>query len=122
MRHLAWIFFGVLFLSQAALAQMRCAEVVSNADLKDPKPENQPVMRSKKLRDVPSLAADPIPLWRSGEFKKLGVIMEPDPNVWWKAKDVFNPSAIVGDDGRIYLIYRAENKAVQGQWQSRIGI
>ncbi|ADU51644.1 glycosidase related protein [Thermaerobacter marianensis DSM 12885] len=41
----------------------------------------------------------------------------------WEAKDVFNPAAVV-KDGRVYLLYRAEDHTGPGQWNgtSRIGL
>jgi len=41
----------------------------------------------------------------------------------WEAKDVFNPAAIVRD-GRVHLLYRAEDFSGTGQWNgtSRIGL
>ena len=41
----------------------------------------------------------------------------------WEAKDVFNPAAIVRD-GRVHLLYRAEDFSGAGQWNgtSRIGL
>jgi beta-1,2-mannosidase len=32
-------------------------------------------------------------------------------NVFWEAKDVFNPAAVV-KDGLVYLLYRAEDKVL----------
>ena len=41
----------------------------------------------------------------------------------WEAKDLFNPTAVV-KDGKIYLLYRAEDYSGTGQWNgtSRIGL
>ncbi|WDM02818.1 glycosidase [Alicyclobacillus cycloheptanicus] len=41
----------------------------------------------------------------------------------WEAKDLFNPAAIV-KDGRVYLLYRAEDRTGPGLWNgtSRIGL
>lgn len=41
----------------------------------------------------------------------------------WEAKDVFNPAAVV-KDGKVYLLYRAEDRTGIGQWNgtSRIGL
>jgi beta-1,2-mannosidase len=41
----------------------------------------------------------------------------------WEAKDVFNPAAVV-KDGKVYLLYRAEDRTGPGQWNgtSRIGL
>ncbi len=41
----------------------------------------------------------------------------------WEAKDVFNPAAVVRD-GRVHLLYRAEDFSGAGQWNgtSRIGL
>ncbi|PZN08999.1 MAG: glycosidase [Bacillota bacterium] len=41
----------------------------------------------------------------------------------WEAKDVFNPAAVV-KDGRVYMLYRAEDHTGPGQWNgtSRIGL
>lgn len=42
-------------------------------------------------------------------------------SVRWEEKDLFNPSAVV-KDGKIYLIYRAEDKVGQFNGTSRIGL
>jgi len=42
-------------------------------------------------------------------------------DVKWEAKDVFNPAA-VARDGKVYLIYRAENKPGQLAKTSRLGL
>ncbi|MCI0419163.1 MAG: hypothetical protein L0312_08090, partial [Acidobacteria bacterium] len=41
----------------------------------------------------------------------------------WEAKDVFNPAAIV-KDGKVYLLYRAEDRTGIGKWNgtSRLGL
>ncbi|TCJ19969.1 glycosidase [Rubrobacter taiwanensis] len=41
----------------------------------------------------------------------------------WEAKDLFNPTAVVRE-GRVHLIYRAEDRAGEGEWHgtSRIGL
>ena len=41
----------------------------------------------------------------------------------WEAKDLFNPSAVV-KDGRVHLLYRAEDSTGEGRWHgtSRIGL
>ncbi|MFD2331631.1 glycoside hydrolase family 130 protein [Cohnella sp. GCM10020058] len=41
--------------------------------------------------------------------------------VWWEEKDVFNPAAIV-HDGRVCLLYRAEDTVGQHAGTSRIGL
>lgn len=41
--------------------------------------------------------------------------------VHWEEKDVFNPSAVV-KDGKVYLLYRAEDKAGKHAGTSRIGL
>lgn len=59
-----------------------------------------------------------------GPFAKYegNPILEPQGETW-EAKDVFNPTAIVEDD-KIYLLYRAEDRAGIGKWNgtSRIGL
>ena len=42
-------------------------------------------------------------------------------NVEWEGKDVFNPAAVV-KDGKVYLLYRAEDSVGQYAGTSRIGI
>lgn len=73
--------------------------------------------------------------WSLGPFVKqdlVNPIMGPNPDskfacpvrqetVRWEEKDVFNPSAVV-KDGKIYLIYRAEDKVGQFNGTSRIGL
>ena len=41
----------------------------------------------------------------------------------WEAKDLFNPAAVV-KDGKVYILYRAEDDAGAGEWNgtSRIGL
>lgn len=41
----------------------------------------------------------------------------------WEAKDVFNPTAVV-ENGKVYLLYRAEDFSGEGRWNgtSRIGL
>jgi predicted GH43/DUF377 family glycosyl hydrolase len=41
----------------------------------------------------------------------------------WESKDVFNPAAVV-KDGKVYLLYRAEDRTGMGKWNgtSRIGL
>ena len=41
--------------------------------------------------------------------------------VAWEAKDVFNPAAVV-KDGKIYLLYRAEDNIVRNPSTSRLGL
>ena len=41
--------------------------------------------------------------------------------VLWEAKDVFNP-AIVNRDGKIYMLYRAQDKTGEPDGTSRIGL
>jgi len=73
--------------------------------------------------------------WSLGPFIKqdmVNPIMGPRPDskftcpvrqevVQWEEKDVFNPSAVV-KDGKIYLIYRAEDTVGQFNGTSRIGL
>ncbi len=73
--------------------------------------------------------------WSLGPFFKqdlVNPIMEPRADskftcpvrqeaVRWEEKDVFNPSAVV-KDGKIYLIYRAEDTVGQFNGTSRIGL
>jgi predicted GH43/DUF377 family glycosyl hydrolase len=44
-----------------------------------------------------------------------------DKSVRWEAKDVFNPAAVV-KDGKIYLLYRAEDEIGKHAGTSRIGL
>jgi len=86
------------------------------------RPDNQPVSRWRGQIDVPLPATDPLPPWLAHPFKKHGIIMEPDPSVPWKAKDVFNPTAII-KDGQVHLFPRCEDNTGSGDWHgtSRIG-
>src|SRR5262245_43081259 len=43
------------------------------------------------------------------------------PTVAWEAKDVFNPAAVVRD-GKVYLLYRAEDTVGRFAGTSRIGL
>lgn len=89
----------------------------------DDRPANQPVNRFAGQDPVPDRPQDPLPSWRTGAFERKGIIMEANPEVAWKAKDVFNPSAIV-KDGKVYMIYRAEDDTGRGEWNgtSRLGL
>lgn len=59
-----------------------------------------------------------------GPFEKYqnNPILDPQGDTW-EAKDLFNPAAVV-KDGKIYLLYRAEDKTGGGEWNgtSRIGL
>lgn len=59
-----------------------------------------------------------------GPFEKYSrnPIMGPQGETW-EAKDLFNPAAVV-KDGKIYMLYRAEDYSGQGKWNgtSRIGL
>ncbi|WP_245628897.1 glycoside hydrolase family 130 protein [Alicyclobacillus shizuokensis] len=59
-----------------------------------------------------------------GPFTKyeLNPILGPQGN-GWEAKDLFNPTA-VAKDGKIYMLYRAEDHSGSGRWNgtSRIGL
>jgi predicted GH43/DUF377 family glycosyl hydrolase len=74
------------------------------------------------------------PAWGLGPFTKLHArnpVMVPDPaqrfrcpfagEVAWEAKDVFNPAAVVRD-GRVHLLYRAEDLVGRHKGTSRIGL
>jgi predicted GH43/DUF377 family glycosyl hydrolase len=59
-----------------------------------------------------------------GPFAKheLNPILGPQGD-GWEAKDLFNPTAVV-KDGKVYILYRAEDRTGSGQWNgtSRIGL
>jgi beta-1,2-mannosidase len=59
-----------------------------------------------------------------GPFEKYrnNPILAPQGDMW-EAKDLFNPTAVV-KDGKIYLLYRAEDNTGIGEWNgtSRIGL
>lgn len=70
--------------------------------------------------------------WALGPFQKVdGTILAPredtifdDPikgPLAWEAKDVFNPAAVV-KDGKLYLLYRAEDKVGKYLGTSRVGL
>jgi predicted GH43/DUF377 family glycosyl hydrolase len=89
----------------------------------DDKPDNQPVNRFQGQKPVSDRPADPLPAWRARPFKKRGVVIEPNPEIFWKAKSVLNPAAVVKDE-KIYVIYRAQDTTGAGQWNgnSSLGI
>ncbi len=72
--------------------------------------------------------------WMIGPFSKQSDVnpcLQPkstlffDPvlkkNVGWEAQDVFNPAAVV-KDGKVYLLYRAEDTVKKYAGTSRIGL
>jgi predicted GH43/DUF377 family glycosyl hydrolase len=73
--------------------------------------------------------------WQLGTFVKVdsvNPILKPDSlatfycpinkkNVHWMEKDVFNPGAIVRN-GKVYLLFRAEDRFDSGKGTSRIGL
>jgi len=75
-----------------------------------------------------------LPFWTIGPFDKLddaNPVLWPQKRlpfvcpmrnapVYWEENDVFNPAAIV-HKGKIVLLYRAEDKFVEGKRTSRIG-
>jgi len=67
------------------------------------------------------MLARPFPM---GPFVKYkgNPILSPQGDTW-EAKDVFNPAAVV-KDGKVYLLYRAEDCTGPGEWNgtSRIGL
>ena len=81
------------------------------------------------------IALPQVKSWMLGPFSKadsINPILMPDMNskffcperqseVNWEAKDVFNPAAVV-KDGKVYLLYRAEDKIGKPAGTSRIGI
>lgn len=82
----------------------------------------------------PLAAITATPAWGLGPFTKLHAsnpVMEPGERqrfacpfageVAWEAKDVFNPAAVVRD-GRIHLLYRAEDRIGRFAGTSRIGL
>ena len=78
-----------------------------------------------------------LPLWAMGGFVRpvaKNPIIEPDKNITfycpmtkkqvaWKENDTFNPAAVV-KDGKIYVLYRAEDNTAPGLGSrtSRIGL
>ncbi len=78
-------------------------------------PDNQPPDRFRGQKDVPERPADPLPLWHAAAFTKLGLVLTADPKLSWKSKAVFNPAA-VAKDGKIYVIYRAQDQTGAGLW------
>ena len=87
------------------------------------RPNNQPVNRFRGQKPVPDRPADPLPPWLASPLRKVGIIMEPNPKLAWKAKSVFNPSVIVKDD-KVYMLYRAQDVTGAGKWNgtSSIGL
>ena len=59
------------------------------------------------------------PVLTAGDLKFHCPVL--DKSVSWEEKDVFNPAAVV-KDGRIFLLYRAEDKVGKYAGTSRIGI
>ena len=77
---------------------------------------------------------DAIAGWEIGPFAKvdsLNPILGPAPGNWycpvrkdsvqWQIKDVFNPAAVVRD-GKVYMLYRAEDSVGVFNGTSRIGL
>lgn len=76
-----------------------------------------------------------VPAWALGPFEKaneVNPIMSSDDSasfrdpilnksVYWEAKDVFNPAAVVRND-TIFLLYRAEDRIGKYKGTSRIGL
>jgi predicted GH43/DUF377 family glycosyl hydrolase len=87
------------------------------------RPPNQPVNRFHNQKPVADRPPDPLPAWRAKPFEKHGIIMKADRDIAWKAKDVFNPTAIVHEN-KVYMLYRAEDTTGVGKWNgtSRIGL
>lgn len=91
----------------------------------------QPMATNQEAQAVPTEIQD----WMLGPFEKqhdLNPIMGPDSTteflcpiqgkkVKWEAKDVFNPAAVV-KDGKVFVLYRAEDKVGTYAGTSRIGI
>lgn len=89
----------------------------------------------KATNQVEQTAPDEMQDWMLGPFEKqhdLNPILGPDSttgflcpvrdeNVKWEAKDVFNPAAVV-KDGKVFVLYRAEDKVGTYAGTSRIGI
>jgi len=86
-------------------------------------PSNQPSARFAGKVAAKPRPEDPLLPWLGETPQKLGPIMVPDANLPWMERSVFNPSAIVKDDGKIALLFRAEDGTGRGQWNgtSRIG-
>jgi len=81
--------------------------------------------------------ANPLPKWALGEFVRpafFNPVIVPNPesaffcpmrkeSVHWEESDTFNPAAVV-KDGKIYVLYRAEDNSATGigKRTSRIGL
>jgi|SRR6218665_345445 len=94
--------------------------------------DSQPKQREGAV--AASEKKDSVQTWMVQPFVKqdeVNPVLTPSPVVFkdpilkkdvaWEEKDVFNPAAVVRD-GRIYLLYRAEDTAASVAGTSRIGI
>lgn len=69
---------------------------------------------------VPFVKLDSVnPIMKPGDGEFIDPILNKD--VLWEAKDVFNP-AIVMRNGKIYMLYRAQDKTGKPEGTSRIGL
>ena len=73
------------------------------------------------------LSAQSQPSWMFGPFVKplaVNPVISPNPAVAWEAFATFNPAAVV-KDGKVYLLYRAEDTSGTqqiGGHTSRLGL
>jgi beta-1,2-mannosidase len=70
--------------------------------------------------------------WQIGPFTQRGEVLGPQPDVsfacpilgqavWWGVKDVFNPAAVL-HQGKVHLLFRAEDDVGPYSGTSRIGL
>ncbi len=61
--------------------------------------------------------------WQLGPFTRVGdgALIEPNQNLPWAAKDVFNPGAVVRD-GAVHLLVRGEDNVGRMAGTSRVGL
>ncbi len=103
--------FPILVITAAAM--MWCCSPATKTD-------ESSVVSDTSWAMLPFIKVDSInPVLTPGD----GVFYCPVRNetIHWEAKDVFNPAAVVRD-GRIYLLYRAEDSVGRHQGTSRIGL
>lgn len=61
--------------------------------------------------------------WQIGPFTRVGdgALLRAQPDLWWAAKDVFNPGAVV-HDGKVCLLVRGEDNIGRFAGTSRVGL
>lgn len=87
-----------------------------------PKPQQQaePAVRDSSWAMLPFVKVDSVnPVLVPGDNQFVCPILK--KTVKWEEKDVFNPAAVV-KDGKVYLLYRAEDKIGKYAGTSRIGL